>query len=501
MNIPKTLDNIAARASQPVDASSAVVFRILFGALSFIAVARFFTNDWIDALYVQPQHHFKYLGFEWVNPWPSWGMDLHFIVLGVLSLFIAAGFLYRASTVLFFLGFLYIELLDSITYLNHYYWLSLTSALIIFMPLNRKWSIDAWMRPDLRDETVPSWVSWLLRAQLGAVYFFGGIAKLNPDWLFAALPMKIWLYQHGDFPIIGRLLQQTWVAYAMSWAGALYDLTIVGWLLWHRTRPFAFLVLIGFHLATWQLFPALGMFPWLMIASMLIFFPPDWPRKITKLLSWKIAKLLSFPRRRESSATTNSQDYTPEPLEPQGKWWRNDRTKTWLARLAVIAVAIFVAAQILMPLRHWLYPGNVRWNEEGYRFAWRMMLSEKIGFVTYRVIDNQSKRSWRVEPDEYLTPLQTERMAINPDMIHQLAKIIELDFQERGYSDVSVYTDAYIAFNGRANAPIIDPSVDLTAVNRGLLAKPWILPAPTNLTRTTSPAVAVGVSESDGDAE
>lgn len=490
-NIPKTLDNIATRASHPVDASSAAVFRILFGALSFIAVLRFFTNNWIDTLYVQPEFHFKYLGFEWVQPWPSWGMEMHFLALGILALFIAAGFFYRISAILFLFGFLYIELLDAITYLNHYYLLSLTSVLVIFMPLNRKWSVDAWMRPSIRSDTIPAWVIWLLRAQLGVVYLFGGIAKLNPDWLFEALPMKIWLYQHGDFPIIGRLLQQTWVAYAMSWTGAIYDLTIVGWLLWKRTRPYAFVVLIGFHLTTWQLFPSLGMFPWLMIGSMLLFFPPDWPRNI--------AKLLSFPRRRESSEAINRPGYAPAPLGSQGIGLHNSRLKPWLARLAVVAVVLFAMLQILLPLRHLAYPGNVRWNEEGYRFAWRMMLSEKIGFVTYRVADNNSDQTWRIEPSEYLTPLQIERMSINPDMIHQLAFIIADDFRGRGIQNVSIYADAFVAFNGRSNARIIDPNVDLTSVERSVFAKHWISLAPDHRFETPSTAIAIGVSESNRD--
>ena len=46
--------------------------------------------------------------------------------------------------------------------------------------------------------------------------------------------MRIWLYQHGDLPIVGPMLQELWVAYAMSWSGALFDLAIVPALLWRR---------------------------------------------------------------------------------------------------------------------------------------------------------------------------------------------------------------------------------------------------------------------------
>ena len=32
-------------------------------------------------------------------------------------------------------------------------------------------------------------------------------------------------------------------------------------------------------------------------------------------------------------------------------------------------VATFLAIQVLVPLRHYFYPGNVNWTEEGYRMT------------------------------------------------------------------------------------------------------------------------------------
>ena len=98
----------------------------------------------------------------------------------------------------------------------------------------------------------------MLRAQVGLVYIFAGIAKLNPDWLFHAEPLRIWLYNSTDTPLIGSFLREAWVPYAMSWGGACFDLTIVGWLIWRRTRPFAHVVLVMFHIATGVLFPPIG---------------------------------------------------------------------------------------------------------------------------------------------------------------------------------------------------------------------------------------------------
>ena len=420
-------------SSQQVDGASVVVFRVVFGLLGLAVVARFFAHGWIGPLYLEPDYRFTYLGFGWVQPWPGWGMQVHFAALGLLSFGIAAGYRPRLCAALFCAGFTYVELLDRTTYLNHYYLMSLVGLLLAILPL--------------RGDTVAAWMVWVLRAQLGVVYTFAGIAKLNPDWLFHALPMRIWLYQHGDLPIIGTAMQEAWMAYAMSWGGVLFDLAIVPTLLWRRTRPFAYATLVAFHLATWVLFPQLGVFPWLMIGLSLIFFDPGWPRRLLRFLPW------------HRSFSANSDHMR---LRPSGA--------------AAVVLALLFAAQLVLPLRHYLYPGNVRWNEEGYRFAWRVMLSEKVGFVRYRVHEASSGKVWVVPPDEFLTPLQTERMSIQPDMIQQTAGIIADDFAGRGYHSVAVYADAFVAFNGRSNARLIDPGVNLASVRPGLTPKQWVLP-------------------------
>lgn len=433
-------------AGAQVDGASLVAFRVIFGLIGVLVVVRFFAHGWIGPLYVEPDHHFTYLGFGWVRPWPDWGMYAHFITLGVLSLGIAVGYRARLCAALFCIGFTYVELIDRTTYLNHYYLMSVVSLLLTVVPL--------------RQGSAPLWTIWALRAQLGVVYNFAGIAKLNPDWLFHALPMRIWLYGHGDLPLIGPWLQETWMAYAISWGGVLLDLAIVPALLWRRTRPFAYAMLVVFHLATWVLFPQLGIFPWLMIGLSTIFFEPNWPLRLLRRFR--------LPSR------------TPPGEAPAGavNYWR---TRTILATLA-----LFAAVQLALPLRHFAYPGNVRWNEEGYRFAWRVMLSEKVGFVRYRVHDSATGQSWLVEPDVYLTPLQVERMSFQPDMIQQTARIIAEDFAERGYSQVAVNADAFVAFNGRPNTRLIDPAVDLSSVRAGLAPKQWVLRHEPDATSTSN---------------
>ena len=379
-------------------------------------------------------------------------MYIHFALLGLASLCVALGFRYRLSIIAFFALFTYVELIDKTTYLNHYYWVSLASLLMIFLPLNRYASMDAWRNPSLRADTVQAWVVWALRAQVGVVYFFGGVAKLNPDWLLRGQPMRIWLYNSSDLFLIGPLLREEWVAFAMSWCGAAFDLTIVCWLLWRRSRPLAYAVLVVFHVATWLLFP-IGMFPWIMIFASLIFFSPDWPHRLK-------ARVLG---RREPPS---------EPVTGEGDDVSPSRRVIAAAALALV----FVLAQFATPLRHWAYPGNVRWNDEGYRFSWRVMLTEKTGHVRFRVTLPTLGETRLVYPEDYLTPIQTERMAYQPDMILATARLIADDFRSLDGA-VEVRADAFVSFNGRPVARFVDPAVDLARIEPGIWPKRWVLPA------------------------
>ena len=91
-----------SRLFTPVDIASLVYFRIVFGAIMFWEVIRYFQYDGIKRYYLDPKFLFTYYGFEWIKPWPGDGMYYHFLALGVLSLFIILGLFYRVSALLFF---------------------------------------------------------------------------------------------------------------------------------------------------------------------------------------------------------------------------------------------------------------------------------------------------------------------------------------------------------------------------------------------------------------
>jgi hypothetical protein len=227
--------------------------RIAFGLVMFISTVRFIAKGWVDEFYVAPQFHFPFYGLEWLRPLPAVGMYAVFVLMALASLGLTLSRFYRLSAALFFLCFVYIELLDRSFYLNHYYLVSLISFLLILVPADRRGAN-------------------IIKFQICIVYFFAGISKLTHAWMIDALPLKIWL------PAFGGIFKQVWIAYAFSWFGAFFDCTIWIFLLLPRTRTIAYLVVIIFHLTTALLFK-IGMFPYIMIAITLVFFSPETPPK------------------------------------------------------------------------------------------------------------------------------------------------------------------------------------------------------------------------------
>jgi len=412
------------------DAAPLAIFRIFFGGIMLFAMLRFQYYGWIEKLYIEPSFYFKYWGFEWVRPLGAATYYLFFIC-GLSAFFVMIGWQYRIAIVVFFLSFTYIELIDKTNYLNHYYFVCCIAFLLCLLPAHACYSVDAFYKKIA--SSIPKWNIDVVKLMLSIVWFYAGLAKLNADWLLEAQPLKIWLTAKYDTPIIGDLLQKKSMHYFFSWAGALYDLTIP-FLLWNaRTRVLAFVGVVVFHVLTWILFP-IGVFPWVMIGSALIFFDGRGGRKISKQLKPEIVSL----------STDDLSFYTKR------------------IKLSVLAVFFFI--QLLFPLRHLLYEGELFWTEQGYRFSWRVMLMEKAGYTNFKVVDPDTGKRFYVQNGNFLNPLQEKQMATQPDFIVAYAHYLERFYQRGGIRDPEIYVESYVALNGRSSQPFVHPEMDLTTV-------------------------------------
>lgn len=415
------------------------VLRIAFGLVMLVSTIRFMAKGWVHDFYIAPRYFFTFYGFGWVHPLGATGMYTVFVVMALAALFVCLGLFYRAAIILFFVTFLYVELLDKTYYLNHYYFVSLFTFLMMLVPAHRYFSLDVVRRPSIRRDQVPGWMIDIFRAFLCWVYFCAGLAKLNHDWLVEAMPLRLWLSADGGAPLIGRLLVQPWVAFVFSWFGAAFDLSI-GFFLWNkRSRPVAYVFVVIFHVLTGLLFK-IGMFPYIMIAVTLIFFPEDLHRRL---------------------------------LGGRGDGgYGMVRSSRWVYPL----LAVFAVWQLVLPFRYLLYPGRLFWTEEGYRFSWRVMLMEKGGTAFFYIKDAISGRRWEVVNSAFLTPLQERMMDTQPDMILQYAHHLHDVYARKGIHDPIVTVESYVTLNGSGSRLYIDSTVDLAKEQENFLPKKWILP-------------------------
>ncbi len=433
-------------AFAPVDIASIVSFRIVFGLLIVWTVERLWSYQLISRWWIDAPFQFKYPGFSWVNAWPGNGIYIHWILLGIFALFVAAGFLYRVSAILLFLSYTYFFLLDQGRYVNHTYLICLFSFLLVFMPVHRAFSIDAWLRPRLRSQTVPAWTVWVLRAQMACVYFFAGIAKIAPDW-FHGEPMRTWLKINIHFPVFDRFLHQEWAVYSASYLSLIVDLFVVPFLLWRRTRIVAFCVAAAFHLLNNQIFP-LDIFPWLAIAATTLFLSPSWPRRLVSFLS------------RQPSMTPRV-EVEPPSLGKQ--------------KLILGFVAVYIAIQILVPLRHFLHRGGIEWTYMEHRFSWQMMLERPMTYPFFYVTDPNTGREIQIPAERYLDVPQLFHMGWRPDMVWQFAHFLGTTLPQRGSRPLQVQVRMLVSINGRKPRLFLDPTVDLMAASRPRGRPPWLL--------------------------
>lgn len=449
--------------NQLTEAAPIAVFRIFFGLLMFLSIIRFWYNGWIEKLYLEPDFHFSYYGFEWVKPIGEWTYLL-FIICGLSALSVMLGWKYRWAIVVFFLSFTYIELMDKTTYLNHYYFVSILSFLMIFLPAHYYFSIDEWQH-QRRGGTARTHIFRYnidaLRLLMCIVYAYAGLAKLNSDWLLHAQPLQIWLMGKYDIPLLGEFLQWRIFHYLFSWAGAIYDLFIWIFLLYAPTRLLAFVLVIIFHVLTAILFP-IGMFPYIMIFSATIFFGADTHLRLLRQLGGALGMSIAYFDRNKLQKSQSIAAITPQVRLPK-----------------IALLTTFFAIQLLFPFRYLAYPGELFWTEEGFRFSWRVMLMEKAGYANFKVVDPDTGRRFYVTNGDFLTTFQEKQMSTQPDFILEYAYYLE-DFYKKNKDirDPAIYVESYVALNGRSSQPYVDPDVDLTTIERGWWHRhsTWLMP-------------------------
>lgn len=424
-----------------------VSFRIVIGFLLFYSNYRMFEKGWIKENYIDPVFHFSFL--KNIQPLEGNGMCVVFFFLGITSLTIASGALYKLSVAIHLSLFSYVELIDKTFYLNHYYLVTLLLFWMLWVPANKWFSIDTLLFPKIKSQTCKNWHVIIFKIQLSIVYFFAGVAKINDDWLLRAQPLATWLPGKYQIPIIGSFLHLKSVAYLFSWFGCIYDTTIWLFLWLKKTRTIAYLFVIIFHVLTGVLFPRIGMFPYIMICSTIIFFSSDFHIQLLNFIGAKLEHV----------------------QEEENHIQPNFIIKYFLG--------LYLLIQLYLPIRHIQYPGDLFWNEQGYRFSWRVMLIEKNGFTSFILKDPKTNISKEIDQDNYLTPFQKQQMRSQPDMILQFSKHIGDEFLVQNGYKPKIYVKSRLSLNGRRSQVFTDDRMDVYST-KSPIVNGWIIPMKSN---------------------
>lgn len=414
--------------NKPVSPFSLGLFRILFALLLLVQLARL--QPYIVDVLPKSLFFLKYPGLEWVDLISAGNLQLVFGLGYLLCALLALGVYSRIVSALLVLIWGYLFFVDAGHYNNHYY---LVLLLLVLFAVTHSGAVLG-VLPKLRKTMIPNWQLLVFRFQIVVVYFFGGLAKLNEDWLNAA-PMKIWLsLSQYEF------LQAEWIAYFICWFGLVFDLSI-GFLLWNRkTRVAGLALLLPFHISNhfiWHI----GIFPWLMIAATVLFFDMDWLKK-------KVAK----------KPTGNYKAISP----------------TWVKGFLII----YICFQLFFPLRQWFFEGPSYWTGYCFRFSWNMMLYDNLETFKVKVSVPDEGVVGYIDMNRYVNNKQYRKLNQYPGNLSRLCQFLGNEMKTNaGIANPELNIITYRSINGRPYQLFVDTTINMVKADFSPYKVPeWILP-------------------------
>lgn len=296
---------------------------------------------------------------------------------------------------------------------------------------------------------------------MGLVYFYGGVAKMNADWLGGHALMLILMEKTPN-----AAMHEPVRVLFLSWTGMLFDTLAMPGLLWKRTRLVVFALACLFHLTNWFFLFDIGSFPALAIGATSVFLSPSWPRGVV----------------RRVRALTSSRG-PPDASSPRAS--SSPRAVHGYQRAGLCLLCVYALVQLLVPLRSYLlYPSNPNWSCEGLRFSWRMMLNWRfvpLDEVQFMIVDPQTGQRTPAGLYKIASGLQGWQMRVmltQPDMLVQFGRYCDRKMRAAGH-ERELYVCVPLSLNGRRPQPFLAETVDITKLERSLLPYDWVSPMPT----------------------
>jgi hypothetical protein len=443
------------KASERIDPASIALARIFFGVCMLVDATLLWPLG--DAL-TPDRFQFKYPLLEWVAPLPYPGTYLEILIWGAAAIGLALGFCTRLSALCLFVSFTHVFLIDSSYYNNHLYLFSMTAFWFSIFESNRCWSVDQLIWPHT-SHTAPAWNLFVLRTLLVLVYFFGGVAKINADWISGSVT-KVVLSQAAErTPALAGILSSHATNMTVVYGGLFLDLIGPFFLLWRRTRLLTAIIFVLFHLSNGVfLFNDIGTFPWVMIGLTAVFFEPSLPRRL-------ISKL------------TNSRAVVPtaQPGTPPASNW------------LVAGLSVYFAIQLVLPLLHYGNKHLVDWSMNHRFFAWHMKSFTKDTYL--RMVEHRADgTATDINPRQFLNTNQIANLETSPRALFEFCRYYRDSVQKDGDSDITIHCDYVVSMNLRMPEYCIDPGIDCASdeVAQRHFAD-WVLPLSDPPVRRSNP--------------
>ena len=408
-----------------IDNSPLIVFRILFGFLIACESFGAILTGWVKRVLTDPQFTFSFIGFEWLQPLPGFGMYFYFVLMGFFGLAIMLGYRYRIAITSYTILWAGVYFMQKSSYNNHYYLLLLISFLLIFLPANKYASLDVKQNRISEENTMPYWINLLFIIQIAIVYVFASLAKFYPDWLDGTFTKNL-LSGTTSRPFFLERFSQKWFYLFIAYAGILFDLLIVPFLLFKKTRTLALIASVIFHIFN-SITLQIGIFPFFALTFALFFYEPETIRRLF---------LRKKPKLEDENLSQNL----------YGK------------RIVYFLMIPYLIIQIALPLRHHFIEGDVLWTEEGHRLSWRMMLRERNGYITIQIKDLKTGNVSIYNYRKNLTNKQAQNLATKPDFIWQYCQRIKEEYKGK---PIAIYIDCKNSINRKEYKSLIDPKFDM----------------------------------------
>ena len=439
-------ERFSSRLFQPVDALPLNIFRVLFAITLIFQFFGYVSMHFIEAGILAPKFLFAYDYLPFIKPFPSGGMKfiLYCTFIGpVLMLFKKT---LRVGVVLFLISFAYLFFLEEAYFNNHFYmFLMLTSFWLFYKP-----QFD-----ESGTEVIPYWQLFLFQFLVFLVYFYGGLAKINYDWLFLQQPPRFFI----DANTSSALLHGDAAVYYIAYGGIIFDL-VIGFLLWNRrTFLLAAIGTIIFNISNHYIFNmgeggSIGVFPLAMTFANFLFIDTVWLRRF--LARWGLDNL-----GRKSSEMKKAG--TQSEFFPIHALTRN-------------LVILFVVVQLLLPFRYLLVSKDVAWTGQASFFSWRMKIltkEVKVKFYARRKLEDVPEE---VNIGRIINTMQISYMAQNADMIYKFSQYLKKDFRKKWGVDPIITADIKVGLNGRPMQAFVDTNTNLAQVNYSTWERPdWVL--------------------------